>query len=437
MSKSAKAKHTGSKTVQVHITLEAIKRTLEAYPGVTKIKDISVQGLYIRPKASGGYSWYLQKRFNNKVVDFKLGSDQLPIAEARKKARLWAASVEQGIDPRDKPSKMVVTFKSALERHLELADLAANTRRIYKSVTKNNLSDFLNVDLSTVTADMLTDLYYDLKAKKGKALAIESLRMISSIWNRVQTLFKDENGKRILGPNPFPAFRVELPKGEWKRPAPKRKVLIAKKDLGRWLYEVERLLVSPDISHVPRMHFAAFIVSLFTGFRIQEVFTLGWSQIDFEHGYIILDPEQAKNKQKHTLPLSPYLLAHFQALHDRRTSSSDVIFHQSRNSENPLIPASYVYAMIIELTGIDFQAHGMRRTFASVAEFGCKISKTMIKRLLNHKHTGDVTDGYTMDEYDPLSKSDAVNQIADEILRLRDEHIEKIRSNVVLIERAA
>ena len=54
---------------------------------------------------------------------------------------------------------------------------------------------------------------------------------------------------------------------------------------------------------------------------------------------------------------------------------------------------------VIELSGVGFTVHDLRRTFITVAE-SLDISKTAIQALVNHSGAGvDVTDGYViMDE---------------------------------------
>jgi integrase len=52
---------------------------------------------------------------------------------------------------------------------------------------------------------------------------------------------------------------------------------------------------------------------------------------------------------------------------------------------------------------LDFRTHDLRRTFATIAE-SLDIPAYAVKRLLNHKMTGDVTAGYIVHDVERLRK---------------------------------
>ena len=68
--------------------------------------------------------------------------------------------------------------------------------------------------------------------------------------------------------------------------------------------------------------------------------------------------------------------------------------------------------VVTKASGVEFSPHDCRRTFATIAE-AVNIPLTMIKRLMNHVTTNDVTGGYIVTEEETLRQ--AINKVADYI----------------------
>ncbi len=64
---------------------------------------------------------------------------------------------------------------------------------------------------------------------------------------------------------------------------------------------------------------------------------------------------------------------------------------------------------VIKATGVEFSPHDGLRTFATIAE-AVSLPMSMIKRLLNHVTTNEVTGGYIITEEETLRA--AINKIA-------------------------
>jgi integrase len=69
---------------------------------------------------------------------------------------------------------------------------------------------------------------------------------------------------------------------------------------------------------------------------------------------------------------------------------------------------------VVEISGVDFMLHDLRRTFITTAE-SLDISSYSLKRLLNHKNCNDVTAGYLVIDVERLRKP--MQQIASYILK--------------------
>ena len=69
---------------------------------------------------------------------------------------------------------------------------------------------------------------------------------------------------------------------------------------------------------------------------------------------------------------------------------------------------------VIELSGVAFTLHDLRRTFITIAE-SIDISAYALKRLVNHKMSNDVTAGYIVSDVERLRKP--MEQIATQLLQ--------------------
>ena len=76
-----------------------------------------------------------------------------------------------------------------------------------------------------------------------------------------------------------------------------------------------------------------------------------------------------------------------------------------------VVPTKPIKA-VIKTSGVEFSSHDCRRTFATIAE-AVNLPLTMIKRLMNHVTTNDVTGGYIVTEEETLRE--AINKVADYI----------------------
>jgi integrase len=66
--------------------------------------------------------------------------------------------------------------------------------------------------------------------------------------------------------------------------------------------------------HLPEPLRPVVTFAYITGWRIRsEVLTLRWSQVDFQHGWVRLEPGITKNKQGRMFPLTPELRAILEA----------------------------------------------------------------------------------------------------------------------------
>lgn len=158
-----------------------------------------------------------------------------------------------------------------------------------------------------------------------------------------------------------------------------------------------------------------------TGLRLNEGATLRWEHVDLKRKTITIAGEQAKNHQKHELPIGDWLtnlLTRYQeanaALPARKRSR--YVF-ASENKAGHLKDFGDVIEGIGKAAGLDCSPHDLRRTFLTITNNHFKgLSAYTIKRLVNHAtDSADVTAGYIIQDAETLREP--MQQVETFILR--------------------
>ncbi len=148
------------------------------------------------------------------------------------------------------------------------------------------------------------------------------------------------------------------------------------------------------------------------GFRSSEALSLEWEHVDLKAKSITL--YDTKNGTNHNLPIPDVLMPVMKSLF-KLTGRSKWVYLWSRpaNQKNapdkPISLPKKQSQAVVDASGVEFSPHDCRRTFATIAE-GVNLPLTMIKRLMNHSTTNDVTGGYIVTEEETLR--DAINKVA-------------------------
>ncbi|MDC9725943.1 MAG: tyrosine-type recombinase/integrase [Gammaproteobacteria bacterium] len=106
------------------------------------------------------------------------------------------------------------------------------------------------------------------------------------------------------------------------------------------------------------------------------------------------------------MPSPLCLYTHIKSLHDL-TGGHRWVFAGENPDKAMTVPKKQIIA-IIKSTGIEFSSHDLRRTFATIGE-AVGVPLSMIKRMMNHVTTSDMTTSYISTEEDTLR--DAINKV--------------------------
>jgi len=122
------------------------------------------------------------------------------------------------------------------------------------------------------------------------------------------------------------------------------------------------------------------ITALNTGMRKGEILRLRWSQVDLQHGFILLD--KTKNGERREIPVNDTLRTVFRSL--RRRIDVPYVFHDEKKLSNyQNVKRSFATALQrAKIT--DFHFHDLRHTFASQLVMA-GVDLVAVKELLGHK----------------------------------------------------
>jgi integrase len=143
---------------------------------------------------------------------------------------------------------------------------------------------------------------------------------------------------------------------------------------------------------------------LLTAQRKSEVAGLPWHELDRKEGEWIwmLPGERAKNKQDHVVPLSGYVVDIMKSLPNNQSG-----FLFSEDSEGPIEHFQTIKEEVDSLMSAELDyilsdhghwvIHDLRRTAATGMRRRLKVSREVVKKILNHTKK-DVTDIYDLDD---------------------------------------
>jgi integrase len=313
-----------------------------AEPGVYHIDD--ARGLYLKKSSPSAGSYFFRYRFGLKRREMGLGSiADVPLADARKKARALVAQRDDGGDPiearRQKKAKAVadadaakkkVTFAQAAKTYLE-THAPSWKHSGARSGWWNPIEKYA---LPVIGAKLLGDIVVeDVAAAMNAAVMAKAPVMARKVRASIEQVIDSgiALGQRdAKSGNPA---RLKLVKkvGALGKHRTKHYRRIELDDAPAAFRRLKELAATPAPTGVTRgpvpmtqTAFAAWVFMIATAARPTEAIKARWSEIDLTRGLWTLPDERMKGDKEHVVPLSSTALWALELMQVKRTS--DAVF---------------------------------------------------------------------------------------------------------------
>lgn len=267
------------------------------------------------------------------------------------------------------------------------------------------MQDWMNKSIASINKEMIAKRHTQYGDSNSKARANLAMRLLRAIYNFAINQYQTEEGVALILTNPVKFLSHAR---SWYR-IERRQTIIKQHQLSDWHKGLMQLLeyYSGDQAEMWQDY---FLLVLFTGMRRAEAASLRWEDVDLKAKTFTL--RDTKNRDPHTLPMSDFI----EKLFFRRRQAArrgEFVFPADSGSGHITEPRKAMLN-VVELSGVEFTIHDLRRTFITTAE-SLDISAYALKRWLNHRMNHDVTSGYLVIDVERLRKP--MQQITDYLLK--------------------
>lgn len=332
-------------------------------PGQLKLADACAEAARIRALARSGVDW-------TEAEDARLRSEAASRAALQRHDGLTLQKAIRDYVENKRRAKDGLALKARTRAdYLAMVEPTRTTEKGTKQAA-GFLHPMAHKALADLTASDIRDAY-EAAAKKSPRRATYAMQVLRAVlrWHGV-AIAGNPLGRETAGRD---RITISAPRGD---PSP-----IPPELLGAW-WRAAAVAPSQVASDYYRFQ-------LLTGCRGIEIHghkqhgnpPIRVGDVDLRAGRVIL--RDTKNRGDHKLLLST------QALDIAKRNC------KGRKVEDPLFPivdARKTLAWINERAGTNVQGHGLRATFASIAEE--LVSSALLKRMMNHATAGDVTLGH-------------------------------------------
>lgn len=358
-----------------------------------EVRDTHVKGLIVRVQPSGSKSFYCEFRKGRRISLGKVC--HLSIDEARTQAIKAIAESREGGDPaaERKRRKAVSSFQEYLDSHYgpwlieHTSSGKASIKRLesaFDFLLTRKLDDIHISDLEKWRTRRLSDgkkhttVNRDISAIKASLNKAVQWKLITS--NPLSDLKKMREDKigRVRFLNEFERKRLfdALEVRE-------EKIRIKRDTANAWRKERGYELM-PDIRQVTFAdHLKPMIIlSLNTGLRRGELFSLVWTDIDFKNALVTVRGSNAKSKRTRHVPMNDLAKDTMEKWRDQAPPESNYVFTGKNGGKFDNVSSSW--EQLLDDAGLkDFRWHDMRHDFASrLAMAGVDLNT--IRELLGH-----------------------------------------------------
>jgi len=316
--------------------------------------------------SSGVGTYYLRYKSNSKTAYIKIGrTNEITLADARKKALGHKADIAAGNDPKEqaKANKSVLTFSEFFHEHyypyIKSRKRSANKD---ESMFRVRLNDtFGQKRLNQISRREV--MIFHTRLREIDDLAPASCDHHLKLMRRMFNLAVEWE---MLEKNPL--ARISLFKEE--------------NMVENYLDEEQlKRLVHVLQTDKNRMTCNALLFLLSTGARLNEALSAKWSQVDIENRVWMIPATNSKSKKVRSVPLNQ---AAIDVLNQLGTNDREFLFMSHRRSDTHLKEIHTGWKTLREKAGLPhLRIHDLRHSFASFLVNG---GRTLyeVQKLLGH-----------------------------------------------------
>lgn len=403
----------------VRLTKSQVERLPTPATGQRFLRDTELKGFLVRVTATGAKAFCLEKRIKGRNVRKTIGRyPDMTVERARRQAHIWLGLLAEGKNPfqqDDDRARDNLTLAYVFKDYLKARKaLKPNTVKEYQQMIDRAFRDWRNRSIRDISKAMVQQRHVWLGRRNGPHYANNALRLLRALYNYAAAAYDDTEGHPLIPVNPV----LVLTHTRAWYPKQRRRSVITRSQLPAWyaaVLDLHNQLKNPKKPGKGKDPEAALVsdyllLVLFTGLRKNEAAKLRWDQISFADKTLTIP--DTKNGEPLTLPLSDFLV---QLLEKRRSESKGPFVFPGSGKQGHLVEPKRHVRHVIKVSGTNFMLHDLRRTFITVAE-SLDLSHYAIKRLVNHKISGDVTAGYVVANVGRLREP--MQRITDELLAI-------------------
>lgn len=347
--------------------------------------DLSTNGRFgLRVSTSGKKSWVVMYRIEQRLRRYTIGNfDDIPLVDARAKAKEILQYVATGKDPQDQKiqDRKSETFNELASEYIEKH--AKPNKRSWKEDQRMLYNDVLpfwsHMKANKINRRDVIVLLDKILERGAEVLANRVLALVRKIFN-----FGIE--RDILEFNP--CLNIKRPIDERKRQG--QRVLTFEEIRTIWsiIDKEQNILIRAIIK-----------IRLLTAQRGIEIRSMKWENIDFETKVWTIPPEVVKNKMQHRVPLSEQVLTLLYEIKNKDLSSPYIFPSPTSKTVGHINNITKAIERIRNESKISLVDRDFRRTVASHMAGELNVPRLVISKILNHSE-GGVTRIYDRHSYD-------------------------------------
>lgn len=381
-----------------------------------RLNDTDISGFHARISPKGVIKYYLYYRINGKQRNFLLGSaTALTPAQARDLAKEKAGQVASGEDvqvtrhdAKKEALRNSLTLGKFLDEHYKAYLFSINAKtaeKAFKSL-KNAFKHLADTPLIDIKAWDIQQ-WVSEKSKLGRTPAT-----ISNLYNRLRAVFNRAVEWGFIDSHTLD--NVKIPRIDNKRirylsiseenallnSICMRDARLKQEYQDKYGKRAEVIVSQRYIDYLEPL----IVLAMNTGMRKGEMLTLKWEHINMEDRYLTIRSENAKSKNKRTIPLNNTVYEMLSEWHQQNPES--ILVFEKNGS--PISTYQYQWETLLKDAGIEnFRFHDLRHHFASKLVMK-EADLNVVRELLGH---ADMKMTLRYAHLAPEHKTNAVNLI--------------------------